>query len=235
MELRDDVVARSRSTVMVDEGLRSHMLKVYNYMASGLALTGIVAMMTVQSATLMYTLFSTGLYWVVFLAPVAMVFYLSARINHMTSSTAQIVFWVYAALMGLSLSSIFVVYTGESIARVFFITAGLFASMSIYGYTTRKDLTSWGSFLFMGLMGIVLASIVNLFMHSSAVSFGISLIGVFIFTGLTAYDTQKIKELYHEGDSHEVAGKKAVLGALNLYLDFINLFLMLLRLLGSRR
>ena len=173
--------------------------------------------------------------WVVMLAPLGVVFYMSFGIAKMSSSKAQAAFWVFAALMGASLSSIFLVYTGESITRVFFITAGTFAAMSIYGYTTKKDLTKLGSFLMMGLIGIIIASIVNIFMKSTMMYFVISIIGVLIFVGLTAYDTQKIKNMYLVSDSGEVMGKKAVMGALTLYLDFINLFIMLLRLFGQRR
>jgi FtsH-binding integral membrane protein len=173
--------------------------------------------------------------WVVALAPLGIVMYMSFGINSMSSSRAQTVFWIFAALMGASLSSIFVVYTGTSISRVFFITAGTFGAMSLYGYTTKKDLTSLGSFLIMGLIGILIASIVNIFLKSSAMYFVISVLGVLIFVGLTAYDTQKIKNMYLESDGNEVMSKKAIMGALTLYLDFINLFIMLLRLFGQRR
>jgi uncharacterized protein len=163
------------------------------------------------------------------------VMWLSYGINRMQASTAQAIFWVYAGVMGLSLASVFLVFTGESIARVFFITAGTFASMSLYGYTTQRDLSQWGSFLFMGLIGIIIASLVNIFLASSALTFAISVIGVLVFVGLTAYDTQQIKEMYFENDDAQTAGKKAVMGALRLYLDFINLFMMLLQLFGTRR
>jgi FtsH-binding integral membrane protein len=168
------------------------------------------------------------------LAPLAAVFFLSFRIQSMSAMAAQTTFWVYAAIMGLSLSSIFLVFTGESITRVFFITAASFGALSLFGYTTKKDLSGWGSFLFMGLIGIVIASLVNIFLASSAMQFAISVIGVLVFAGLTAYDTQQIKEMYFEGDSSEVAAKKSVMGALRLYLDFINLFMMLLQLFGNR-
>ena len=177
----------------------------------------------------------TVVVWVVMLAPLGFIFFLSARFHHMSFTTAQTVFWVFAGAMGLSLATIFVVYTGTSIARVFFITAGTFAGMSLYGYTTKRDLTGLGSFMFMGLIGIIIASIVNMFLQSSAMHFVISVIGVLVFIGLTAYDTQKIKNLYSEVDSADTATKKAIMGALTLYLDFINLFLMLLRLFGERR
>jgi FtsH-binding integral membrane protein len=219
----------------LDVGLRRYMLQVYNYMASGVALTGVVAYLTASSPTFLQAIYGTPLMWVVMLAPLAAVFFLSFKINSIKFSTAQAIFWGYAGLMGLSLASIFVVFTGESVARVFFITAGTFGTMSLYGYTTKRDLSQFGSFLFMGLIGIVLASLVNLFLASSALQFAISIIGVLVFVGLTAYDTQRIKELYSELDDSEVFGKKALMGALTLYLDFINLFIMLMQLLGNRR
>ena len=227
-----DTAARAAE---IDVGLRQYMLQVYNYMASGLALTGIVAYALSTSEAAMQAIFGTGLFWVAVLAPLGLVFFLSARINHIQASTAQALFWVYSALMGLSLASIFIMYTGTSIARVFFITAGTFAAMSLYGYTTKRDLTGLGSFMFMGLIGIIIASIVNMFLQSTAMHFVISVIGVLVFVGLTAYDTQKLKNLYSEIDSADTATKKAIMGALTLYLDFINLFLMLLRLFGERR
>ena len=219
----------------IDAGLRSYMLRVYNYMASGLALTGLVAAAVASSETAIDVIFGTGLFWVAVLAPLGLVFFLSARIHAMKASTAQALFWVYAAVMGLSMASIFLQFTGASVARVFFITAGTFAAMSLYGYTTHKDLSGWGSFLFMGLIGLILASLVNLFLASSMLHFIISAAGVLVFTGLTAYDTQRIKEMYLEADGAEIAAKKAVMGALQLYLDFINLFVMLMNLLGDRR
>ena len=225
----------------VDEGLRSFLLRVYNYMAIGLAVTGVAAFgtaaMAVSNGQLMsfgYALYASPLKWVVMLAPLGFVFFLSARINSMSVSAAQLTFWAFAALMGLSLSSIFLVFTGESIARVFFLTAATFGAMSLYGYTTKRDLSGMGSFLFMGLIGIIIASIVNIFIGSSAIQFAVSVIGVLIFTGLTAYDTQQIKEMYYVGDDGTVAGRKAISGALRLYLDFINLFMMLLQLFGNR-
>ncbi len=218
----------------IDEGLRAYMLRVYNYMAMGVALTGVVAYMTANSE-LVNIIHGTPLQWVVMLAPLGIVFFFSARINRMSASAAQTTFWVFSGVMGLSLAYIFLAYTGASIARVFFITAGTFGAMSLYGYTTRRDLTGMGSFMFMGLIGIVLAMIVNIFLQSSALDFAISAIGVIVFVGLTAYDTQRIKENYFEGDGSEIMSKKAISGALNLYLDFINLFLMLLRLFGTAR
>jgi FtsH-binding integral membrane protein len=221
-------------SVELDAGLRAYMLRVYNYMASGLALTGIVAYVAANYG-FYQSIAGTPLMWVVMLAPLGLVFAISFGIERMSASTAQALFWVYAALMGLSLAGIFLVFTGASIARVFFITAGTFAGMSLYGYTTRADLSRFGSFLMMGLIGIVIASLVNIFIGSSALQFAISVIGVLVFVGLTAYDTQRIKETYYEADSHEIAGKKAILGALTLYLDFINLFMMLMQLFGQRR
>ena len=219
----------------IDVGLRRYMLQVYNYMASGLALTGIVAYVVANTPALFNAIYGTPLMWVVFLAPLGFIFFLSAKMRTMSFATAQTVFWLFAGVMGLSLASIFVVYTQTSIARVFFITAGMFGAMSLYGYTTKKDLSGWGSLLFMGLFGIIIAMVVNIFLQSSALQFAISVIGVIVFTGLTAYDTQKIKEIYLVSDSEAVQGKKAIMGAVRLYLDFINLFIMLLHLLGSRR
>ena len=219
----------------IDVGLRQYMLRVYNYMTGGLALTGVAAYVTASTPALFDAIFGTPLAWVVIFAPLGFVFFLSARVHKMSLSAAQLAFWLFAAVMGLSLASVFVIYAGESIARVFFITASVFAAMSLYGYTTKKDLTGWGSFLFMGLIGIIIAMVVNLFLASSALQFAISVIGVLVFTGLTAYDTQRIKETYDVSASGEVAGKTAIMGALRLYLDFINLFLMMLRLFGNQR
>jgi FtsH-binding integral membrane protein len=220
--------------VDIDVGLRQYMLRIYNYMASGLALTGIVAYAAAASG-LYYQIAGTPLIWVVMLAPLGLVFWLSAGINRMSAGTAQLLFWVYAGLMGLSLAGIFLLYTGASIARVFFITGGTFAAMSLYGYTTKRDLTQFGSFLIMGLIGIIIASLVNMFIASSALQFAISVIGVLVFVGLTAWDTQQIKEMYVASDDGQVAGKKSIMGALRLYLDFLNLFLMLMQLFGQRR
>ena len=236
---------------IVDQGLRNYMLKVYNYMGSGVFLTGIVSLLLfklsggydIQVSSTGITgltgigqaLFASPLMWVVMLAPLGIVLYMSFGIRKMSAAKAQTTFWVFAALMGASLASIFLVYTGASITRVFFITSGTFGAMSIYGYTTKRDLTKLGSFLMMGLIGIIIASIVNIFLKSSMMYFVISIIGVLIFVGLTAYDTQKIKNMYFASDDSETIGKKAVMGALTLYLDFINLFIMLLRLFGQRR
>jgi FtsH-binding integral membrane protein len=218
----------------IDIGLRQYMLQVYNFMAGGLTVTGLVAY--VAAITGFYQqIAGTPLIWLVMLAPLGAVLFLSFRIDRMSVGTAQAVFWGYAALMGLSLAGVFLVFTHTSIARVFFISAATFAAMSLYGYTTRRDLTQFGSFLFMGLIGIVLATLVNISLASSALQFAISVIGVLLFTGLTAYDTQRIKEAYMSGDAGEVTAKKAIIGALTLYLDFINLFVMLLQLVGQRR
>lgn len=218
----------------IDAGLRKYMLGVYNYMAAGVAITGLMAYVVSSQPALMQTLFGSGLSFVVMLAPLGFVLALSFGINRMSASTAQIVFWAFAAVMGVSLSTIFITYTGSSIARVFFISAGAFAGLSLFGYTTKKDLTGMGSFLMMGLIGIILASIVNIFLASSALQFTISVIGVLVFAGLTAYDTQRIKSSYYEGDGSETAAKKSLMGALSLYLNFINMFLMLLSLFGNR-
>jgi FtsH-binding integral membrane protein len=211
------------------------MLSVYNYMGLGLALTGLVAFFVASTPAIYMPIFTTPLKWVVMLAPLGFVFFLSARIGSMSTGAAQATFWAFAAVMGLSMASIFLVFTGASIARVFFITAGTFGAMSLYGYTTKRDLTNWGSFLFMGLIGIIIAMIVNIFLASPALYFAISVIGVIVFVGLTAYDTQQIKEMYYEGDGADVMTKKTIMGALRLYLDFINLFVMLLHLFGQSR
>lgn len=227
------ILGVERSALAYNEGLRAYMLSVYNYMALGLGLTGGVALLVVSSPTLLHAILP--MMWLFIIAPVVLVFFMSFKINTMKYSTAQAVFWIYAALNGVAFSTIFLAYTYESIARVFFITAGMFAAMSLYGYTTKRDLTAMGSFLFMGLIGLIIASIVNIFWPNGMLQFIISVAGVLIFTGLTAYDTQSIKESYTEGSSEEVAGKRAIFGALRLYLDFINLFLMMLRLMGDRR
>ena len=239
---------RTAETHVIDEGLRAYMLKVYNFMATGVLLTGIIALISFKISVVTdaggaitgftnfgNTLFFSGFKWIVMLAPLGIVFYMSFGIRKMSAAKAQTVFWVFAALMGLSLSWILLVYTGVSVARVFFITSATFGAMSIYWYTTKRDLTKLGSFLMMGLIGIIIASVVNIFMKSTMMYFVISILGVLIFVGLTAYDTQKIKNMYLVSDSGEIMGKKAVMGALTLYLDFINLFIMLLRLFGQRR
>jgi FtsH-binding integral membrane protein len=228
-----------REGVAYDAGLRSYMLSIYNYMASGVLLTGIVALLFSRGgvASPAAQLFLNGgiLAWVVMLAPLGMVLWLSFGINRISTTTARILFWVYAVLMGLSLSTIFLVYTGGSIAQTFFATAAAFASLSLWGYTTKKDLSGFGTFLIMGLFGLIIAMLINLFMQSSALDLAISAIGVLIFAGLTAYDTQKIKSMYFAVQGTDFIGKSVVMGALTLYLDFINLFLFLLRLFGGGR
>ena len=230
--------AGAQSGQMIDQGLRTYMLKVYNLMALGLAITGLAAYGTyalaVSNPSFAQLLFASPLRWVVMLAPVGVVFFLSYRINRMSVSAAQMTFWIYAALMGLSLSSIFIVFTGQSIVQTFFVTAAAFGGLSLFGYTTKRDLSAMGSFLIMGLFGLIIAALVNLFLQSSALQFAISVIGVLVFAGLTAYDTQKIKEMYLENDDVAVMGRKAIMGALQLYLDFINLFMFLLQLFGNR-
>ncbi len=239
---RDAAVSRSgAASADIDQGLRSYMLQVYNYMATGLAVTGLAAMgafmLAFQGGQLTgfgQAIYASPLQWVIMLAPLGMVFFLSARIGKMSVAGAQTAFWVFSALMGLSLSSIFLVYTGTSITRVFFITAASFGALSLYGYTTKKDLSGWGSFLYMGVFGLLIAIVVNWFLESSALQFAVSVIGVLVFAGLTAYDTQRIKEMYFAGDLAEVMGRKAIMGALSLYLNFINMFMMLLSLFGNR-
>ena len=250
----------ARTDVAVDEGLRAYMLRVYNYMAGGVFLTGIVAYLAFTQAVTMdpalaaktaggvallkrgmyltpfgMALFVSPLKWLVMLAPLGFVFFLSFRIYQMSVSAAQSTFWLFAAVMGLSLSTIFLVFTGQSITQVFFVTAAAFGGLSLYGYTTSKDLSGWGSFLIMGVIGIVIAGLVNLFLQSSALQFAISVIGVLVFAGLTAYDTQQIMDNYYTvAGNAAAASKAAIMGALNLYLDFINMFTMLLQLFGNR-
>ncbi|WP_439273120.1 Bax inhibitor-1/YccA family protein [Pseudochrobactrum sp. HB0163] len=228
----------ARADAGIDQGLRSYMLGIYNMMAIGLAVTGVAALGTsylaMNNPGFAQLIYGSPLKWVIMFAPLAAVFFLSFRIERMTTATAQLTFWVYAALVGLSLSSVFLVFTGESIVRTFFITAASFGALSLYGYTTKRDLSAMGSFLMMGLFGLILASIVNIFLGSSALQFAVSVIGVLIFAGLTAYDTQSIKEMYYEGDSSDAMGRKVVMGALRLYLDFINMFMFLLQFLGNR-
>jgi uncharacterized protein len=251
--------ARTRAET-VDEGLRAYMLRVYNYMAVGVALTGLVAYfvytmsvttdpaLAAQAGSRMMALrnglyltpfgqlmFVSPLKWVVMLAPLGLVFFLSFRVYRMSASAAQLSFWLFAAVMGASLSTIFLVFTGTSITRVFFITATAFAGLSLYGYTTKRDLSGWGTFLIMGVIGLVVASLVNIWLQSSALQFAISVIGVLAFAGLTAYDTQRIKDSYYEiaGDA-ALMTKTAIMGALSLYLDFINMFQSLLYLFGDR-
>ena len=231
--------------IAVDQGLRAYMIRVYNYMAVGVALTGVVAWLTFNAAVtetagrLALTPFGHAIYSgpatiVLFLGTLGLVFLISWRIDRLQPSTAFTLFMVYAGLLGLMLSSIFLVYTSQSIVQTFFVTASAFGALSLFGYTTKRDLTAMGSFLIMGVFGILIAMVVNIFLQSSALQFAISAIGVLVFSGLTAYDTQKIKEMYYEGDDTLVAGRKAIMGALTLYLDFINLFTFLLQFLGNR-
>jgi uncharacterized protein len=235
----------------VDAGLRAHMLRVYNYMAAGVALTGVVAWLTFQAAggdairavggqitgltPFGQAIFGGPLTIVLFLGTLGIVFFMSFRINKLQAGTALALFMLYAGLLGLMLSSVFLAYTGASITRTFFISAASFGALSLYGYSTQRDLSPVGSFLIMGLFGLILAMVVNIFLKSTGLDFAISAIGVLIFAGLTAWDTQRIKEMYSVNDDGTVAGRKAVMGALSLYLDFINLFLFLLRFMGARR
>ena len=227
-----------REGVAIDAGLRSYMLSVYNYMASGVLLTGIVALLFsrggIDSPAAQLFINGGPLKWVVMLAPLGVVMWLSWGINRITTVTAQILFWVYAALMGLSLSTIFLVYTGTSIAQTFFATAAAFGGLSLWGYTTKRDLSAMGTFLIMGLFGLLIAMLINIFLQSSTFSLAISAIGVLLFAGLTAYDTQKIKSMYFQVQGSDFVGKSVVMGALQLYLDFLNMFLFLLRFMGNR-
>ena len=254
---RNYAAARSAGlgrAAVIDAGLRAYMLRVYNYMAIGVALTGVAAWITyglaattdpslaagklgngVLLTSLGVTLFQSGFQWVLLFAPLALVFFLSFRIQHLAPATAQGLFFFYAALLGVSLAPIFMIYTGASVARVFFISAASFGALSLFGYTTQRNLGPIGAFCTMGLFGIILASLVGLFFPSPGLSFVISVVGVLVFAGLTAWDTQSIKEMYSVNDDGTIAGRKAIMGALRLYLDFINLFLMLLRLFGDRR
>ena len=237
----------AQRAAVIDAGLRAYMIRVYNYMAAGVALTGVVAWFTFNAAVqtnaagqLVLTsfgqaIFSGPLTIVLFLGTLGLVFFMSFRIGHLQPSTALGLFLLYAGLLGLMLSSVFLAYTGASITRTFFISAASFGALSLYGYTTQRDLSPVGSFLIMGLFGLILAMVVNIFLKSTGLDFAISAIGVIIFAGLTAWDTQKIKEMYDVNDDGTVAGRKAVMGALTLYLDFINLFLFMLRFLGDRR
>ena len=237
----------AQQAAVIDAGLRAYMIRVYNYMAAGVALTGLVAWFTYSQAVVTnaagqlaltpfgQTIYGGPLMIVLFLGTLGLVFFMSFRISHLQPSTALGLFMVYAGLLGLMLSSIFLTYTGASITRTFFISAASFGALSLYGYTTQRDLSPVGSFLVMGLFGLILAMVVNIFLKSTGLDFAISAIGVLIFAGLTAWDTQKIKEMYSVNDDGTIAGRKAVMGALTLYLDFINLFLFMLRFLGDRR
>lgn len=234
------------TTAEIDQGLRAYMLGVYNYMTLGLAVTGLVALGVymlavarvapgaIELTSFGHTLYATPLRWVVILSPLAFIFFLGARANTISAATARNLFIAFAAVMGLSMSSLLLVFTGVSIARVFFITAAAFGGLSLYGYMTQRDLSAFGSFLVMGVWGLVIAGLVNLFLQSTGLQFALSIIAVLVFAGLTAWDTQNIKEMYYSSDSHEVAQKKSVFGALSLYLDFINMFQSLLFLFGQR-
>jgi uncharacterized protein len=226
--------AATPDRVLLDEGLRQHMLRVYNYMGLGLVMTGLVAFIVGTTPALYVPIFSTPLKWFVMLAPLAFVLFFSFRMESMSASGAQTLFWAFCAVMGLSLASIFLVFTGTSIARTFFIAAAMFGATSLYGYTTKRDLSQFGSFLIMGLIGVVIASLVNLFLASSALQFAISVIGIVVFVGLTAWDTQSIKEQYAENFDAESKQKLAAFGAFSLYLNFINIFQLLLNFTGQR-
>ena len=225
--------ATSRAT-QIDEGLRAHMNKVYGLMSLAMVITGAVAWGVGSNPQLIAAIWGSGLKWVVMLAPLAFVFFFSFKIQTMSASTAQMTFWAFCAVMGLSLASVFLVFTGMSIARTFFIAATMFGATSLYGYVTKRDLSKFGSFLMMGLIGVVIASIVNIFLGSSALQFAISVIGIVVFVGLTAWDTQNIKEQYAENIGHESQQKMAVFGALSLYLNFVNIFQLLLNFTGER-
>lgn len=224
-------------TAEIDEGLRAHMNKVYGLMSVAMVITGAVAYLVGTNEQLLAAIFGSPLKWVVMFAPLAVVFAFGAMLNRMSQATAQMVFWLFSGLMGLSISYIFAVYTGVSIAQTFLVTAIAFAGLSLYGYTTKRDLSGFGTFLIMGVIGLIVASVVNIFLASSAIHFAVSVLGVLIFAGLTAYDTQKIKSTYivhaHSGDT-EWLGKAAIMGALSLYLDFLNMFMFLLQFLGNR-
>ena len=235
-------VSGTKATAVIDEGLRQYMIKVYNFMAGGLCITALAAWLAVN--TPLINLFFTptargmamsGLGWVILLAPLALVFVFNGIISRGTVGQARMAFWGFSAVMGMSLAPVLLAYTHDSIARVFLITAAMFGGLSVYGYTAKRDLTAIGSFMYMGLIGLIIASLVNIFMQSSALYYAISYISVVVFTVLTAYDTQKIRDIYSHYDEADTAAKKAVVGALSLYLDFINLFMALLRLFGDRR
>ena len=226
--------AAATRTDAYDAGLRSYMLSVYNYMASGVLLTGVVALVFAASGYAA-AVFQTPLKWLIVLSPLAFVMVLSFGINRLSEGTAKLLFWGFATVMGLSMSTIFLVYTGPSIAITFFATATAFAALSLYGYTTKRDLSGFGTFLIMGVVGILVASLLNLWFQSSALSLAISGIGVLLFAGLTAYDTQRIKGMYDYVAGTDMVGKTVVMGALSLYLDFVNMFTFLLQFMGDRR
>lgn len=233
---------KTQAKTYVDEGLRQYMLKVYNYMSGGLCLTALAAYI-VANTSLIRLFFNitpqgasmSGLGWLFLFAPLIMVFAFGWVVQKGSLQQVQTMFWAFSAVMGVSLTPILLAYTGASVARVFLITAAMFGGMSIYGYTTKKDLSSMGSFLMMGVWGLIIASVVNLFFQSPGMSYAISVIGVLVFTGLAAYDTQAVRQIYYGSDNEDTIGRKAIVGALNLYLDFINMFIYLLRLMGDRR
>jgi uncharacterized protein len=237
----------ARSGAVVDQGLRAYMIGVYNYMTLGLGVTGLAAWLAFQFGTVNigdgrlgltefgHAIYVSPLRWLIVLSPLAIVFWISARIQSMSVASARNAFIAFAALIGLSMSALLVVYTGASIGRAFFATAAAFASLSLYGYTTQRNLSAMGSFMMMGVVGLIIASLLNLFLHSSGLQFGISILAVVIFAGLTAWDTQSIKEMYYAGDGYDMVHKKSIHGALRLYLDFINMFQALLMLTGSNR
>ena len=225
----------SKTVSDVHVGLRDYLQRVYAYMAMGLGLTAFVSFALASNPMLYMSLVQSPLMWLFYLAPVGIALFFGMSINKMSLTTAKSLFWLYAGLLGVSLTMILLVYTGESVARIFLVTSGTFLGMSLYGYTTTKDLSSLGSFCFMGLLGVLLASVVNVFFASSALQFALSVMTVLVFTGLTAYDTQKIRDAYDSSLPADVQGKMAVYGALMLYLDFINIFVALMRLFGDRR
>lgn len=236
MDYMKQTFSQAKEASNYDQGLRAYMLGVYNYMAMALGITGLVAFLIAAVPDLFNLINNTPLKWVVAFAPLVMVFFVMPRIMSYSLQSVQMMFWLFAGLMGASLSWVFAYYTGTSIARVLFITAGVFGGMSLYGYTTKRDLTTMGSFLIMGLIGIIIASLVNIFLQSSAMQFAVSLLGVAIFMGLTAYDTQRLKDIYYQvAGNSELAAKFAIFGAFVLYMDFINLFLQLLHFFGERK
>jgi len=253
MEFRDPFAQTQRpfsraqagaQPVTYDAGLRAYMLRIYNYMASALALTGIVALFAANTPAILGMMYHveegrmsiSGMGYLIMFAPIGLVLWLGMGIQRMSVTTAQAIYWTYAVLIGLSLSFVFLAFTGESIARAFFVTAGTFGAMSLYGYTTQRDLSGFGSFLMMGLFGIIIASVVNLFLHSSGVAWMVSILGLGIFIGLTAWDTQKLKAIYYQmNGSADMLAKVSIFGALNLYMDFINIFMYMLRFMGDRR
>lgn len=237
-------IAQTSAQVYVDQGLRQYMMRVYNYMAGGLCITALASYIIMNTPALLKLFFTisangvvglSGLGWLAIFAPFIMVFAFGWVLNRGSLAQVQGVYWGYAALMGVALTPVLLAYTGASVTRIFLVTAATFGGMSIYGYTTRKDLTSMGSFMIMGLWGIIIAMLVNIFLKSSGLDFALSILSVIVFTGLTAYDTQKIREIYAESDTGDLSSRKAISGALALYMDFINLFLALLRLFGDRR